>query len=150
LAIEAIASGGPSVATTTVTVGRPSAAEFIRFLLLGGIAALANLVARYFLNFLMPFEAAVILAYLVGMLVAFLLFQKTMFVAGAFKPRSVPRFIWVNMLGAGLAWGVSTVMARQILPAIGWEWRPFEVAHFAGVATPAISSYFLHKYYTFA
>lgn len=134
----------------TSAAAKPSLGEFLRFLVLGGVAALTNLVARYFLNFLMPFEAAVILAYMAGMLVAFLLFQKTMFAAGGFKPRSVPRFIWVNILGAGLAWGVSTVMARQILPAIGWEWRPFEVAHFAGVATPAISSYFLHKYYTFA
>jgi putative flippase GtrA len=49
-----------------------------------------------------------------------------------------------------LAWAVSTVMARIVLPATGWTWQPFEVAHFCGVATPAISSYFLHKYYTFA
>lgn len=129
---------------------RPSWAEFARFLAIGGGAALANLVSRYFLNFVMPFEVAVVLAYMVGMLVGFALFQKVLFAERTFRPRSVMRFVWVNLLGAALAWAVSSLMARQILPAIGWNWRPFEIAHFVGVATPAISSYFLHKYYTFA
>ncbi len=39
---------------------------------------------------------------------------------------------------------------RLILPAIGWSWQPFEMAHLAGVAAPAISSYLLNKHYTFA
>lgn len=129
---------------------RPSFAEFVQFVAVGGGAALANLVSRYFLNFVMPFEAAVVVAYLVGMFVAFVLFQKFLFSTRTFRPRSIMRFIWVNIIGAALAWAVSTVMARQILPAIGWDWHPFEIAHFVGVATPAISSYFLHKYYTFA
>ncbi len=129
---------------------RPSFAEFAQFVAIGGGAALANLVARYFLNFFMPFEVAVVLAYMVGMVVGFLLFRKFVFAKQDFKPRSIMRFTWVNIFGATLAWAVSTVMARQFLPAIGWNWRPFEVAHLAGVAAPAISSYFLHKYYTFA
>jgi putative flippase GtrA len=41
-------------------------------------------------------------------------------------------------------------MARLVLPAIDWQYHPFEVAHLVGVAAPAISSYFLHKRYTFA
>ena len=41
-------------------------------------------------------------------------------------------------------------MARLVLPAIDWDFHPFEIAHFVGVAAPAISSYFLHKHYTFA
>lgn len=98
----------------------------------------------------MPFEAAVILAYMVGMLVGFMLFTRFVFSGHAPTARSISRFIWVNLFGAGLSWGVSTLMARQILPGIGWAWHPFEVAHLFGVAAPAISSYFLHKYYTFA
>jgi hypothetical protein len=41
-------------------------------------------------------------------------------------------------------------LARLVLPAIGWDFHPFEAAHFVGVAAPAVSSYFLHKHYTFA
>ena len=60
------------------------------------------------------------------------------------------RFVWVNLFGAMLAWAVSSVMARHLLPALGWTFYPFEGAHLCGVAAPAITSYFLHKYYTFA
>lgn len=134
----------------TPSTSRPSFAEFVQFVAIGGGAALANLVSRYFLNFVMPFEVAVVLAYMVGMVVGFVLFQKLVFSKQGFRRRSVPRFVWVNVFGATLAWAVSTVMARQVLPLLNWTWHPFELAHLAGVAAPAITSYFLHKYYTFA
>lgn len=129
---------------------RASFGEFVRFVALGGVAALVNLVSRYLLNFIVSFEVAVVLAYIVGMVIAFFLFQRMLFGSQGANPQRVVRFILVNILGAALAWLVSTVMARMVLPAAGWTWHPFEVAHFCGVATPAITSYFLHKYYTFA
>lgn len=131
-------------------VSRASIIEFARFLGVGGIAALANLCARYIFDFVMPFELAVVLAYLVGMVIGFALFQKMLFGGGGIETRRVVRFVWVNIFGATLAWAVSSIMARQILPALGWSWRPYEVAHLCGVAAPAITSFFLHKHYTFA
>jgi putative flippase GtrA len=99
----------------------------------------------------MPFEAAVVLADMVGMVFAFFLFQKLLFGgSGELRSRRVIRFTQVNLLGAGLAWAVGSLMARLALLAIGWDFHPFEVAHFVGVAAPAISSYLLHKHYTFA
>jgi putative flippase GtrA len=125
--------------------------EFARFIAIGGLAALVNLVARYLLDYIMPFEAAVVLAYMIGMVFAFFLFQQLIFGGNrGHRSRRVVRFVQVNLVGAGLAWAVSSVMARLLLPAIGWDFHPFEVAHFVGVAAPAISSYFLHKHYTFA
>lgn len=123
--------------------------EFARFIAIGGVAALANLVARYFLDFVMPFELAVVLAYGVGMVVGFFLFRSTLFKGHDINRALVTRFVWVNIFGATLAWAVSSVMARQFLPLIGWTFHPFEVAHLCGVAAPAITSYFLHKHYTF-
>lgn len=131
-------------------ISRASIIEFARFLGVGGIAALANLVSRYLLDFFMPFEVAVVLAYIVGMVIGFFLFQKMLFGGGGIEARRVVRFIWVNIFGATLAWAVSSIMARQVLPAIGWSWHPFEIAHLCGVGAPAITSYFLHKHYTFA
>lgn len=125
-------------------------AEFAQFIAIGGVAAVANLVSRYFLDFVMPFEVAVVIAYGVGMLVGFFLFRGTMFQGHAITGALIRRFVWVNIFGATLAWAVSSVMARQLLPAIGWTFHPFEAAHFCGVAAPAITSYFLHKHYTFA
>jgi putative flippase GtrA len=125
--------------------------EFARFIAIGGLAALVNLVSRYLLDYMMPFEAAVVLAYTIGMVFAFFLFQKLIFGGNSgLRSRRVIRFVQVNLLGAGLAWAVSSVMARLVLPAIGWDFHPFEVAHLVGVAAPAVSSYFLHKHYTFA
>lgn len=131
-------------------VSRASVIEFARFLGVGGIAALANLCSRYLFDFVMPFEVAVVLAYMVGMVIGFLLFQKMLFGGGGIEARRVTRFICVNIFGATLAWAVSSLMARQILPALGWSWHPYEIAHLCGVAAPAITSFFLHKHYTFA
>ena len=131
-------------------VSRASIIEFARFLGIGGIAALANLCSRYLFNYVMPFEVAVVLAYMVGMLIGYVLFQRMLFGGGDIEARRVMRFIWVNMFGATLAWAGSSIMARQILPALGLTWHPYELAHLCGVAAPAITSFFLHKYYTFA
>lgn len=128
-----------------------SIAEFMIFLGLGGLAAGTNLIARYLLNFIMPFEVAVVLAYMAGMVVAFILFGKLLFVDSKNKlARRISRFIQVNLLGAALAWLVSVFMARIALPAINWTFHPLEVAHLVGVAAPVATSYVLHKRYTFA
>lgn len=134
-----------------ITASRAGLAEFLHFIAIGGISAIANLGSRYLLDLAMPFEAAVVLAYGIGMIVGFSLFQLTMFQGqNMMQPRRMIRFGWVNLFGVMLAWAVSSVMARLILPAIGWTWQPFEMAHLAGVAAPAISSYLLNKHYTFA
>lgn len=133
-----------------MTLSRATMIEFARFLGVGGIAALANLVSRYFLDFVMPFEVAVVLAYMVGMVIGFFLFQRMLFGGGGIDARRVIRFVWVNIFGATLAWAVSSIMARHALPLIGWTWHSFEIAHLCGVGAPAITSYFLHKHYTFA
>ncbi|MEP7210312.1 MAG: GtrA family protein [Alphaproteobacteria bacterium] len=124
--------------------------EFVRFVATGSIAALSNLVARYLLNFIMPFEIAVVAAYLVGMVIAFFLFQRMIF-GNPDTPlkRRVVRFCQVNLLGLALAEATSVAVARWLFPAIDWTFRPLDVAHVIGVAVPAFSSYFLHKYYTF-
>lgn len=124
--------------------------EFIRFVATGSIAAISNLIARYLLDFFLVFEVAVVLAYIVGMVVAFILFQKVIF-GDPQTPlsRRIFRFCVVNALGAFLALAVSSAMARIVLPAAGWTFHPAELAHFVGVAVPAFTSYFLHKHYTF-
>ena len=131
-------------------VSRSAIVEFARFLGVGGVAAAANLISRYFIDFILPFEVAVVLAYMVGMVVGFFLFRNTLFKGYAVDTRLIMRFIWVNLFGATLAWAISSIMARHALPLIGWTWHPFEIAHLCGVAAPAVTSYFLHKHYTFA
>lgn len=136
---------------TQAPAPRASFGEFAQFMVVGGIAAAINLMTRVAFDLLMPFELAVVLSYCAGMAAGFALFQVMLFPGRDMMQRHrLMRFALVNLFGVTLAWAVSSVMARQVLPAIGMDWRPFEIAHVAGVASPAISSYFLNKYYTFA
>ncbi len=130
--------------------GRANLVEFARFVLTGGLAAIANLTSRYLLDFVMPFEASVAIAYLVGMVIAFFLFQRTIFGdPGTGMRRQVSRFVQVNLLGGVLTLLLSSALARYVFPAIDWTFRPYDIAHIVGVCAPAVSSYFLHKHYTY-
>ncbi|MBI1338824.1 GtrA family protein [bacterium] len=138
------------VASPADAGGGMSLREFVRFLAAGGVAACINLAARYVIDLVLPFEAAVAIAYLIGMAVAFILFQRTIFDhPGTSLKRRIWRFSVVNAVGFCLALGLSALFARVVLPAMGWTFRPFEVAHLIGVAAPAVSSYFGHKFWTF-
>jgi len=124
--------------------------EFIIFVALGGIAAAANYLSRFAFDVIMPFEAAVVLAYLVGMVIAFTTFQRAVFKdAKSSQRQQVFRFCIVNLVGVILAVMVSTLMARLVLPAIGWTFYPHSLAHAVGIGVPATSSYFGHKHYTY-
>lgn len=125
-------------------------AEFIKFVGLGGLAAAVNYLSRFVFDLWMPFEAAVTLAYLAGMVVAFILFRQHVFSDGKGSGRQqVFRFTVVNLVGIVLAVCVSTLMARVVFPWVGWTWQPFAIAHAIGIAVPAVSSYFGHKHYTY-
>jgi len=126
----------------------PSA--FLRFVLCGGIAAGANVVARIAFSQLMTYEIAVVLAYLVGMTVAYVLMK--LFV---FEPsrRSVSaeyvRFGIVNLVSLLQVFAVSVGLARWAFPALGLTWHAETIAHLIGVASPIVTSYFGHKAFTF-
>jgi putative flippase GtrA len=125
--------------------------EFLRFLLTGGFAAATNLAARGLLNLLISFEVAVVLAYLIGMVTAYILARIFVFkssgrsVASEFK-----RFAVVNFFALALVWSISVLLARVVFPFAGFTWHAEDVAHLAGVLAPAIVSYFGHRAYTFA
>lgn len=124
--------------------------QFLRFVIVGGLAAVVNLVSRYFFSFAVAYEWAVALAFPCGLLTAFVLSRSMVF-----KPsgRSVRyEFGWffaINLAALVQVWGISVGLVRWGFPAIGFEWHPEEVAHLIGVGTPMITSYLGHKYLTF-
>lgn len=125
--------------------------RFLKFLVTGGIAALVNLASRYVLNHLMPFEAAVVVAYLLGMTTAYLLARRFVFDASG-RPVSseVSRFVLVNIVALGFVWAISVGLARIVFPAIAFTWHADDIAHLIGVLAPAVTSYVGHRFYTFA
>lgn len=125
--------------------------QFLKFLVTGGIAALVNLLSRYALNHVMSFEAAVVVAYLLGMATAYLLARRFVFDAsGRSVASEVRRFVLVNLVALGFVWAISVGLARIVFPAIGFTWHADDIAHLIGVLAPAVTSYIGHRFYTFA
>lgn len=125
--------------------------RFLRFLLVGGFAAAVNFGSRIVLDLFMAYVPAIVLAYGIGMLTAFVLNRRFVF-TGAGNPVSHQAgwFVLVNLAAVLQTVLVSLLLARWVLPAIGWSWQPETVAHAFGVAVPVVSSYFGHKWLSFA
>lgn len=125
--------------------------EFFRFVLAGGIAAAANILSRILFSYIMPFEAAVVVAYFVGMAVAFGLTRTFVFKQSGNRARSeAMRFALVNLLALLQVWIVSVGIAEWVLPNIGLVWHAELIAHTIGVISPIGTSYLGHKKFTFA
>ncbi len=125
--------------------------QFLKFLITGGIAALVNLLSRYALNQIMSFESAVIVAYLLGMVTAYVLARRFVFDAsGRSVSSEMRRFLLVNLVALGFVWVISVGLARVLFPAIGMTWHADDIAHLIGVMAPAVTSYIGHRFYTFA
>lgn len=130
--------------------------EVVRFLATGSIAAIINLISRFLLDRIIPYQAAVVVAYLIGMVVAFFLFRRVLMSGrSAESPgamavrRQIFRFIIVNLVALAQVWVISAMLAEWLFPSLGFAWHPFDVAHVIAVCVPALSSYIGHKYYTF-
>ena len=124
--------------------------RFGLFLAAGGVAALANYGSRFAFSHWFSYPVAIVLAYLVGMTVAFALMRQYVFDARAkaLGPQ-VLAFVLVNVLAVLQTLVVSLVLARWALPALGMTEHTEAIAHAVGVAVPIVTSYFGHKHATF-
>jgi putative flippase GtrA len=124
--------------------------RFVRFLISSGVAALVNLASRYVLNMFMSFEAAVAVAFLFGVTTAYVLARLFVFSeSGHGVGTEFRRFVTVNLVALVLVWCISVALATIVFPTVGFHWHTDLVAHFIGVASPTLVSYFAHQRYTF-
>ena len=125
-------------------------ASFVRFLMAGGLAAAANYGSRFVFSLWLPFEPAVSLAFGVGLIAGFVLMRRFAFDA-ADKPvgPQILKYAAVNALALLQTLVISSVLARWLLPASGMTLHVEAVAHAAGVAIPAVTSFFGHRWLTF-
>jgi putative flippase GtrA len=124
--------------------------QFILFLTTGGIAALVNFGSRLYYNQWVSFSNAILLAYLTGMLTAFVLAKWFVFKQSG-QPfwRSAFLFTAVNVVAVIQTWIISIGLAIYALPTFGVKlWVP-EIAHAVGVVLPVFTSYLGHKYFSF-
>jgi putative flippase GtrA len=125
--------------------------QFAVFLLTGGIAAAVNFGSRIMFSRSMSFQLAIILAYIVGMITAFILARVFVFTESRQKMhRSVIYFVLVNLLALLQTWLVSIGLAFYVLPHFGIGEHAHEIAHAVGIMIPVFTSYIGHKKYSFA
>ena len=125
--------------------------RFALFLFAGGTAALVNILSRIAFNWLMPYEVAIVVAYLCGMTTAYLLNKRFVFASsGRGVASEYTRFALVNLAAVAQVWVVSVGLARLVFPAISFTWHAETVAHVMGVMIPVFTSYVGHKHFSFA
>jgi putative flippase GtrA len=124
--------------------------QFVRFLAVGGFAAALNFVSRIVLSHWLPFAAAIVVAYLIGLITAFLLNRRFVFTDATNRlHHQMFWFVVVNAIALAQTLLVSLLFAHYVLPFLGFSWHVEEVAHAAGVATPIFTSYIGHKRLSF-
>ena len=124
--------------------------EFLLFLITGGLAALVNVISRVGFSQLLRFELAVLLAYSVGMLTAYVLARKFVFLQSRTSVRrSFAAFALVNLFAVLQTWLVSVGLRNWLLPILGIVVLRDLIAHGIGVVVPVLSSYFGHKHISF-
>ena len=132
-------------------VGKKSAhSEFFQFLLVGGLAAGINFISRIGFSEFFSYRVAIILAYLIGMITAFLLSKHYVFEKSGRPLKDELRdFTIINIFAVIQVWLISVGFAEYFFPYISFTIYPEEVAHLIGLGIPAITSYFGHKYFSF-
>jgi putative flippase GtrA len=124
--------------------------QFLMFLLTGGTAAAVNFGSRILYSLWVDFSIAVVLAYLTGMITAFILAKLFVFKNGQQSVRrSIVYFILVNLVAILQTWAISMGLAYYVLPSMGVTLFAPEIAHAVGVAVPVFTSYMGHKRWSF-
>lgn len=125
-------------------------ANFVLFVLIGGFATLVNLGARIVINQYTDFGLAIVLAFPVALLTAFLLNRTLVFNAGEGDwPGQLLRFLIINLVALVLVYCVSMLFARVIFPAFEMHFYAETLAHAIGLLCPLFISYSAHKRFTF-
>jgi putative flippase GtrA len=124
--------------------------QFLLFLFTGGIAAAVNFGSRLVYNQWVDFSVAIVIAYLTGMLTAFVLAKLFVFRQSTQSTRrSAFFFVLVNVVAVAQTWGISMGLVYWVLPAMDIDKWAQEIAHAVGVAVPVFTSYLGHKRWSF-
>lgn len=124
--------------------------QFLAFVVVSGGAAAVNVATRLLLSLALAYPAAVTLAYCAGMAVAFVL-NKLFVFPGSTRSlgHNIVYFIVVNAIAFPQVLGVSWLLGELLLPPLVGVGIGETVGHAIGVASPAFSSFVLHKFITF-
>jgi putative flippase GtrA len=124
--------------------------QFGRFLLVGGVAVVLNWLSRFVLNQFMSYAWAITLAYLVGIIVAFVLNRIYVF---PYSERSLETemflFFVVNITVFPLVWVAAYVLGEWIFVAWLSRQPALALGHGIAILSPVFLNFALHKFITF-
>jgi putative flippase GtrA len=124
--------------------------QFLGFLLTGGFAAAVNFGSRILYNKAMSFSAAVVCAYITGMITAFVLNKLFVFrESRQAVHHAAGYFVLVNLVAVAQTWAISMLLLHWVLPWLGVNAYAREIAHAVGVVVPVFTSYLGHKHLSF-
>jgi len=124
--------------------------RFVAFLFVSGIAAIANIGSRILFNQWTGYIPAILLAFCVGLCVAFVLNRLFVFrEPGNPLHHQAFWFVVVNLAAVAQTLAVSLLLARALFPLIGFHWHADTIAHVVGVGAPVLTSFLGHKHLTF-
>jgi putative flippase GtrA len=124
--------------------------QFARFLVVGGVALLCHWLSRFVFNWFVDYAVAIVLAYLVGMLVAFVLNKIYVF---PYSERSLNFeiffFFLVNVAAFPAVWVVAYLLGEWVLINYMPRQPALALAHGLAITLPVFANYALHKLVTF-
>lgn len=124
-------------------------AQFLRFLAVGGLAALLHWLARVLLSVWMPFSLAVIAAYAVGMAVAFVLNSAFVFPnSRRARHLQIRDFVLVNLAFSPVVW-IASLQINHWLKSVGVIGYSEGLAHALAISLPMIATFLIYKFVAF-
>lgn len=125
-------------------------AQFVRFIAVGGIAVLLHWLSRFVFNSFMSYGWAIVMAYAIGMIVAFVLNRIYVFPLSEQSVNfEVFFFFLVNIAAFPLVWAAAYVVGEWVLVKYMPQQLAFAVAHGFAITLPVFANYALHKLITF-
>jgi putative flippase GtrA len=124
--------------------------QFIQFIAVGGFAAAVNLLSRIVLSHWMSYAQAIVIAYMLGMVTAFILNRLFVFRRSTNAlHHQVFWFCVVNLAAVLQTLLVSLLLNDVAFPRMGFQWHTETIAHAVGVAIPVVTSFIGHKRLSF-
>ena len=127
-----------------------ASAQFVRFLAVGGVALACHWLSRFAFNWFVDYAWAIVLAYLVGIIVAFALNKIYVFPYSQ-RPLNFEMsvFFLVNIAAFPVVWAVAYVLGEWIFLRYMHRELALALAHGFAITLPVFVNYALHKLVTF-
>ena len=124
--------------------------QFFLFILAGGTSAIINMLSRIILSIFLRFEFSILLAYLIGMIIAFFLSKKFVFNnPKKSNNKTFAAFALINLISVIQTFFISTLMRNWLITILDNLTIAELISHLCGLGILTFTSFFGHKYITF-